>query len=98
MTTDTAQQRPSLAVASDPRLALDLAANFKPNADLVVTEGLACFGVKGSAFEPGRAIIVLPNGQQIKTTFHQRESQHTSHTPTVSAALARLNRTTSPLV
>jgi hypothetical protein len=41
-------------------------------------------------FEAGRAIVVLPSGEQITTTFHQRETTHTSHTPTVRALLRRL--------
>jgi hypothetical protein len=41
------------------------------------------------SFEAGRAIVVLP-GEQIMTTFYQRETTHTSHTPTVRALLRRL--------
>lgn len=39
---------------------------------------------------PGRAIIVLPNGEQVKTAFYQRESKHPSNTPSVRGLLARL--------
>lgn len=42
------------------------------------------------AFPAGRAIIVLPSGEQITATFHQRATTHTSHTPTVRALLRRL--------
>jgi hypothetical protein len=44
----TAVKRPSLAIAPDPALALDLAENFHPDVDLLVTEGVVTFGVKSS--------------------------------------------------
>src|SRR6266487_28536 len=46
------------------------------------------------AFTPGRALVVLPAGEQIKVTFHTRQSQHPSHTPTVRALMARLAEST----
>jgi len=42
------------------------------------------------AFPAGKAIVLLPNGERIKTTFNQRESKHTSNTPTVRALMASL--------
>jgi hypothetical protein len=47
-------------------------------------------------FEPGRAIIVLPSGEQITTTFRPHETVHTSHTPTVRGLLARLAHESPP--
>lgn len=41
-------QKISQAIASDQTYALDLAPNFQPDIDLVVAEGVAAFGVKGS--------------------------------------------------
>ena len=41
-------QRPSQARATDLAYGLDLAPNFFPDVDLVVTEGVATFGVKGA--------------------------------------------------
>jgi hypothetical protein len=41
------------------------------------------------AFAPGRAVVVLPNGEQIYVTFNQRKSEHLSHTPTVRGVLQR---------
>lgn len=35
----------------------------------------------------GKAMIKLPNGRQRTVTLHMRKSEHTSHTPTVQAAL-----------
>jgi hypothetical protein len=42
------QKQPSMAIASDLSLALDLAENFKPDVDVIVTEGIVTFGVKNS--------------------------------------------------
>lgn len=44
------------------------------------------------AFPAGHAIVLLPNGEQIKVLFSQRESQHPSNTPTVRALLCRLGQ------
>ena len=41
------------------------------------------------AFSPGRAIVLLPSGEQISTTFYQRTSVHPSKTPTVRGVMAR---------
>jgi len=41
-------QQASQVVAIDPTYALDLAANFRPDVDLVIAEGVAAFGVKGA--------------------------------------------------
>lgn len=38
-------------------------------------------------FGKGRAIVKLPNGRQANTVFHQRQSQHVSHTPVAQAAI-----------
>jgi len=48
------------------------------------------------AFAPGRAVVVLPNGEQLKVTFHPRASQHPSTTPTVRGLMARLARESTP--
>jgi len=40
-----------------------------------------------AAFKMGRAIVKLPDGRQITTTFHERTSEHVSHTPTVESAM-----------
>ena len=42
------------------------------------------------AFPAGHAVVMLPNGEQLKVVFHQRESQHPSNTPTVRALMRRL--------
>jgi hypothetical protein len=42
------------------------------------------------AFPTGKAIVVLPGCEQITTTFHPRESTHTSNTPSVRALVKRL--------
>lgn len=41
------------------------------------------------AFPKGRAIVVLPDGSQHKFQFHERESEHTSHTPQAQTALVK---------
>ena len=41
------------------------------------------------AFPKGRAIVVLPDGTQHKFQFHERESEHTSHTPQAQTALVK---------
>ena len=38
-------------------------------------------------FKTGQAIITLPGGAQKSVRFHQRQSEHVSHTPKVQAAL-----------
>lgn len=38
-------------------------------------------------FPAGKAIVILPSGQQIKTQFYPQESVHPSHTPTVRALM-----------
>ena len=40
-----------------------------------------------AAFKTGQAIITLPGGAQRTVRFHQRQSEHISHTPKVQAAL-----------
>lgn len=42
-----------------------------------------------SSLQPGRAIVKLANGEQKIVQFYERESVHTSHTPTIQAALNR---------
>jgi hypothetical protein len=42
------------------------------------------------SFPAGKAVIVLPDGSQVKAQFHPRESRHPSATPTVRALMARL--------
>ncbi|HYU76153.1 MAG TPA: hypothetical protein VEL31_26060, partial [Ktedonobacteraceae bacterium] len=42
-----------------------------------------------SRFGRGKAIVTLPTGAQQIVTFHNRQSQHVSHTPTVQAAINR---------
>ena len=42
-----------------------------------------------SSLQPGRAIVKLANGEQKICQFYERESVHTSHTPSVQAALNR---------
>jgi hypothetical protein len=48
------------------------------------------------SFPAGRAVVVLPSGEQIKTTFHQRDSKHPSNTPTVRALVKRLGPQEEP--
>ncbi len=43
-----AQPRVSLTLADDPSKALRLSPTFQPDVDLLTTEGLIAFGVKGS--------------------------------------------------
>src|SRR5450755_3359754 len=40
-----------------------------------------------AAFSDGKAIVLLPGGQQKIVTFHRRKSEHISHTPKSQAAL-----------
>jgi hypothetical protein len=42
-----------------------------------------------SSLQPGRAIVKLANSEQKIVQFYERESEHTSHTPQVQAALNR---------
>jgi hypothetical protein len=42
------------------------------------------------SFSAGRAVVVLPDGSQVKVTFHPRISAHPSGTPTVRALMQRL--------
>jgi uncharacterized protein DUF87 len=48
------------------------------------------------SFAPGRAIVILPDGSQVKVQFHPRQSQHLSATPTVRGLMARLASTPAP--
>lgn len=48
------------------------------------------------SFSAGKAIIILPDGVQVKTQFYPRESAHPSHTPTVRALVQRLMATEQP--
>jgi hypothetical protein len=43
------------------------------------------------SFTAGKAIVVMPDGTQVKTQFHPRETAHPSVTPTVRALVARLS-------
>lgn len=54
----TTSPRPSQAVATDPERALRLAANFTPDVELLTTEGLIAFGVKGSGKSNLLALLV----------------------------------------
>src|SRR5438045_6344547 len=47
-TTTTSKTRPSQAIGPDPAYQLDLGVNFQPDIDLIVAEGAAVFGMKGS--------------------------------------------------
>jgi len=44
------------------------------------------------SFPAGKALVVLPSGEQISVQFHPRESKHTGKTPTVRDLLCRLQR------
>ena len=41
------------------------------------------------AYPSGKAIVILPDGSQHKVQFHQRQSEHVSHTPQAQAALVK---------
>lgn len=47
-TKQTSRPQCSQAIGSDPIYTLDLAENFKPDVDLIVSEGVAAFGMKGA--------------------------------------------------
>lgn len=42
------------------------------------------------SFPAGKALVVLPNGEQVSVQFHARESKHASNTPTVRGLMRRL--------
>jgi hypothetical protein len=42
-----------------------------------------------AAFTRGQAVVCLPGGTQIVTTFNERESEHISHTPQAAAAMQK---------
>jgi hypothetical protein len=50
------------------------------------------------SFSAGQAIVLLPSGERLKTTFHPRESKHASNTPTVRGLLHRLQAEQTPPV
>lgn len=73
------QQRSTLAIAGDPGKALQLAPNFEPDVDTLVSEGLIAFGVKGS----GKSNLVARTAEQIGRYFLpqlilQREAENLS--------------------
>jgi len=41
------------------------------------------------AYPSGKAIVILPDGSQHKVQFHERQSEHVSHTPQAQAALVK---------
>jgi len=55
----------TLAIASDPGKALQLAENFQPDIDTLVSESLIAFGVKGS----GKSNLVARTAEQIGRYF-----------------------------
>jgi hypothetical protein len=55
----------TLAIASDPGKALQLAANFQPDVDMLVAEGLIAFGIKGS----GKSNLVARTAEQLGRFF-----------------------------
>jgi len=57
-TSEQKQQRVTLAMAEDMARALHLAPNFQPDVDLLTSEGLIAFGVKGSGKTNLLALIV----------------------------------------
>jgi len=40
-------------------------------------------------FQAGEAVVCLPNGEQVVTRFHERESRHLSQTPHITQALRK---------
>ncbi len=57
------QPRASLALASDPSKALRLAPTFQPDVDLLTSEGVIAFGVKGSGKSNLLALLVEQLGR-----------------------------------
>lgn len=45
------------------------------------------------AFGQGRAFVILPDGSQHRVQFHERQSEHGSHTPRVQTALVKFAAT-----
>jgi hypothetical protein len=59
------QQHSTLAIAGDPGKALQLAPNFQPDIDTLVSEGMIAFGVKGS----GKSSLAARTAEQIGRFF-----------------------------
>jgi hypothetical protein len=49
------------------------------------------------AFPKGKAVVILPDGGQQLVQFHERESEHPSHTPLTQAALVKFATTSIDL-
>jgi hypothetical protein len=50
-----------------------------------------------AAFAKGKAIVILPDGGQQLVQFHERESEHPSHTPLAQVALVKFATTSIDL-
>jgi hypothetical protein len=64
-TNSVQRQHASLAIANDLGKALQLAANFQPDVDMLVAEGLIAFGIKGS----GKSSLLARVSEQLGRFF-----------------------------
>jgi hypothetical protein len=64
-TNSVQRQHASLAIANDPGKALQLAANFQPDVDMLVADGLLAFGIKGS----GKSSLLARVSEQLGRFF-----------------------------